>query len=88
MTDIDFILSHFEEPVFPRKMMTAKSNGQFSVSSKEEIFEKCKQASIVDCRINAYPEHTDYKGIMRYPLNFIFIDFISINSSYILSILL
>ena len=72
--DIDFILSHFEEPIFPRKMMTAKSNGQFSVSSKEEIFEKCKQANFVDCRINAYPEYTEYKGIVRYPPNFVFID--------------
>ena len=73
-TDIEFIFSHFEEPIFPRKMMTAKSNGQFSVSSKDEIFEKCKQANFIDCRINAYPEHTDYKGIVRYPPNFVFID--------------
>ena len=72
--DIDFILSHFEEPVFPRKMMTSKSNGQFSISSKEEIFEKCKQSNFIDCRINAYPEYVDYKGIVRYPPNFVFID--------------
>src|SRR6476620_6800016 len=73
-TDIDFILSHFVEPIFPRKMMTAKSNGQFSVSSKEELFEKCKQANFIDCRINAYPDYTEYKGIVRYPPNFVFID--------------
>ena len=54
--------------------MTPISNGQFSVSCKEEIFEKCKQANFIDCRINAYPEHTEYKGITRYPPNFIFID--------------
>jgi hypothetical protein len=74
ITDIDFILSHFEEPVFPRKMMTAKSNGQFSVSSKEEMFERSKHANFIDCRINAYPEYTEYKGIVRYPPNFVFID--------------
>jgi hypothetical protein len=74
VAEIDFILSHFEEPLFPRKMMTAKSNGQFSVSSREEIFEKCKQASFIDCRINAYPEFTDYRGIVRYDPNFVFID--------------
>src|SRR3954451_19460927 len=74
ITDIDFILSHFEEPVFPRKMMTVKSNGQFSVSCKEEMFENCKQANFIDCRINAYPEYTEYKGIVRYPPNFVFID--------------
>lgn len=54
--------------------MTSKSNGQFSISSKGEIFEKCKQANFIDCRINAYPEHTEYKGIVRYPPNFVFID--------------
>ena len=74
ITDIDFILSHFEEPIFPRKMMTAVSNGQFSITSKDEIFEKCKQSGFIDCRINAYPEYTEYQGIVRYPPNFIFID--------------
>lgn len=73
--DIEFILSHFEEPsLFPRKMMTLKSNGQFSITSSKEIFEKCEQADFTDCRINAYPEYTAYKGIVIYPPNFIFID--------------
>ncbi len=72
--DIDYILSHFEEPIFPREMMTATSNGKFSVNSKEEMFKKYKEANFVDCRINAYPVHTGYKGIVRYPPNFVFID--------------
>jgi hypothetical protein len=73
--DIDFILSHFDSyTLFPRKMMTSVSNGQFSITSKDEIFEKCKQANFIDCRINAYPEYTEYQGIVRYPPNFIFID--------------
>ena len=55
-------------------MMTAVSNGQFSITSKDEIFEKCKQANFIDCRINAYPEYTEYQGIVRYPPNFVFID--------------
>jgi hypothetical protein len=48
--DIDFILSHFDSyTLFPRKMMTSVSNGQFSITSKDEIFEKCKQANFIDC---------------------------------------
>ena len=31
-------------------------------------------SNFVDCRINAYPYLTDYKGIQRYKPNFIFID--------------
>ena len=72
--DIVFILSHFEEPLFPRKMMTFASNGQFTVTSKEEILQRCKEANYIDCRINAYPEYIEYQGIVRQPPNFIFID--------------
>ncbi len=72
--DIEFILSHFEEPLFPRKMMTSISNGQFSVTSKEEILQRCRESNYIDCRINAYPEYTEYKGIVRQPPNFVFID--------------
>ena len=72
--DIVFILSHFEEPLFPRKMMTSSSNGQFTVTSKEEILQSCKEANYIDCRINAYPEYAEYRGIARQPPNFIFID--------------
>ena len=42
--DIDFILSHFDkDTLFPWKMMTSISNGQFSVSSKEDIFESANK---------------------------------------------
>lgn len=74
--DIDFILSHFGHQLqdFPRKMMTDKIGGQTSIFSKEEIFEKCKQSDFIDCRINAYPEYTEYQGIVRHPPDFVFID--------------
>lgn len=55
-------------------MMTYTSNGQFSVYSKDEVFERCKHCSFIDCRINAYPEYTEYKGIVRQVPNFVFID--------------
>ncbi len=72
--DVELILSHFGEPLFPRKMMTYSSNGQFAVTSKEEILQRCKEANYIDCRINAYPEYIEYRGIVRQPPNFIFID--------------
>jgi hypothetical protein len=71
----DFILSHFESKLlFPRKMMTNKFNYQFTVYSKDQIIQKCIESDFIDCRINAYPEYTEYKGIVRQAPNFIFID--------------
>jgi hypothetical protein len=75
--DIQFILSHFDNHnLFPRKMMTGISNGQFTVTSIAEIFEKCQQADFTDCRINAYPEYIKWEkyDLIRQPPNFIFID--------------
>jgi hypothetical protein len=72
--DIEFTLSHFESDLFPRKMMTLSTSVQFSVTSAEEIYRECKYSDFKDCRINAYPEYTDYKGIVRQPPNFVFID--------------
>jgi hypothetical protein len=54
--------------------MTYKTGGQVSVFSKEEIFKKCQEAGFIDCRINAYPEYTEYQRLVRHPPNFIFID--------------
>lgn len=33
-----------------------------------------EESNRVDCRVNAYPSYTEYKGIQRYPPNFIFAD--------------
>jgi hypothetical protein len=74
---LDFILSHFivEEPLFPRKISTYKSNNkQFIVRSKDDIIDAFTNSNFVDCRINAYPSLTDYKGIQRHKPDFIFID--------------
>src|SRR5215208_110732 len=78
-TGLDFILSHFfleEDPLFPRKISTYKSeNKQFPVRSKEEIINSFVDSNFVDCKINAYPYYlTEYKGIQRYKPDFIFID--------------
>ncbi len=75
---LDFILSHFlsEEPfLFPRKISTYKSNNkQFLVRTREEVIDAFIDSNFVDCRINAYPSLTDYKGIQRHKPNFLFID--------------
>ena len=33
-----------------------------------------KKSNYLDCRINGFPSYTEYKGIQRYPPDFIFID--------------
>jgi hypothetical protein len=60
--------------MFPRKMMVFNSGGQFTVTSKEEILQRCLQANLMDCRINAYPEYTHYKSVNRAAPSFVFID--------------
>jgi hypothetical protein len=38
------------------------------------MFQAYQQSKFVDCRVNAYPSYTEYRGIQRYPPNFIFAD--------------
>jgi Primase X len=75
LAGLDFILSHFQERVFPRTVSTwSTENRQVEVFDKEtgtNIFENSK---FIDCRINAFPTYTQYKGINRQTPNFIFID--------------
>jgi hypothetical protein len=72
---IDFIISHFEEPLYPRKISTYKSNNkQFLTRSRQEIINSFINSDFIDCRINAYPYLTEYKEVPRYKPNFLFID--------------
>jgi hypothetical protein len=71
---LDFILGHFEEPIWPRTIFTKTLGKQYTVYSKEEAVARFKQSNLLDCRINAYPDYTEFKGINRQPPNFIFID--------------
>ena len=70
---LDFILSHFEEPIWSRTIFTPKEK-QVLVYDKEEALARFKQAKLLDCRINAYPAYTEFGGINRQAPNFIFID--------------
>ena len=72
---IDFILNHLTELLFPRTLSTYTSEGrQFEVFSKEEMIKAFEQSDFLDCRVNAYPSYTEYKGINRQTPNFLFID--------------
>jgi len=73
--DLEFILSHFEEPIWPRTISTHTTEGrQILVYNKEEAITRYKQSSLLDCRINAYPDYTEYGGINRQAPNFLFLD--------------
>jgi hypothetical protein len=71
---LDFITSHFEEPIWPRTIFTKTLGRQYIVYSVEEALARFKQSNLLDCRINAYPDYTAYNGINRQAPNFIFID--------------
>jgi hypothetical protein len=71
---LDFILSHFEEHIWPRTIYTKTLGIQKLVYSKQEAIARFKQANLLACRINAYPDYTEWQGINRQAPNFIFID--------------
>ncbi len=71
---LDYILEQFEEPIFPRKIMTKRLEYQKKVSSKSEALTYFQQSKFLDCRINAYPCLTDYKDVPRYKPSLLFID--------------
>jgi len=71
----DYILKHFEEPIFPRTISTKLTNNrQYLVYSKEEALARFEQANFLDCKINAYPNRIEWKGLNRQAPNFLFID--------------
>ncbi len=73
--NIQFMLSHFngQEFLFPRSIMTSKTNGQVFVNSEAQITKVYEEANFIDCRINGYPFHQEGDSRELYP-TFIFID--------------
>jgi len=71
---LDFILNHFEVPLFPRKIMTRRLGYQAEIFNKQEALEYFKNSNYEDCRINAYPSFTEYHGINRTPISFLMVD--------------
>jgi hypothetical protein len=76
---LDIILSHLEEPYFPRRIstyLTAKSGPwQILVNTRDEALEKFRESNLLDCRISAYryPVPT-VRGINAQVVNFVMCD--------------
>jgi hypothetical protein len=70
---IQFILQHFVEPLWPRTVSTKLTdNRQVPVYNIDQTLDLYKKADYRDCRINAYPYHTEFKDINRQEPDFIF----------------
>jgi hypothetical protein len=53
--DVEFVLSHFEPPAFPRRISTFGSNcKQYVCESMDQCLEDFALSKWIDCRINAY----------------------------------
>jgi hypothetical protein len=72
---LSFIISHFEEPVWPRTISTRSTDDrQLLVYNSKEALARFYQANLLNGKISAFPSYTDYEGINRQSPNFIFID--------------
>jgi hypothetical protein len=72
---LDYLLGLIMPPVWPRTISTYATEGkQVLVYSKDQALTKFRQARLLDCRINAYPSYTEWKGLNRQAPNFLFID--------------
>ena len=55
---LNFILSHFQQPFWPRTISTKiTEGGQVVVYNMEEALAMFHRANFVDCRISAYPSY-------------------------------
>jgi hypothetical protein len=72
--NLDFILVHLANPLFPRTIMTRTFGHQKEVFNAEEALTYFRASNYEDCRINAYPAFTDYHGINFTAPSFIIID--------------
>ena len=72
--NLDIILEHLSDPLFPRTIMTKALGYQKEVFNKHELLAYFKASNYQDCRINAYPAYTEYKRINLTPPSFIMID--------------
>jgi hypothetical protein len=71
----DFLVTHLQDPLFPRTISTKMTEGrQVLVFSREEALARFRESNFLDCRINAYPDYTGFSGINRQAPYFIFID--------------
>jgi len=72
---LDFILGHFEEPIWPRKISCkCTGDGQILAHNRDEALAWFKLAKFLDCKISAYPFYQEWKGINRQAPSLMFID--------------
>jgi hypothetical protein len=71
--NLDFVIEHLSDPLFPRTIMTKALGYQKEVFNKHELLAYFKASNYHDCRINAYPAYTEYKGINLTAPSFIMI---------------
>ena len=72
--NLEFILNHFCDPLFPRTIMTKTLGYQTEVLETQVALAYFKASNYEDCRINAYPSYTEYQGINLTAPTFIIID--------------
>jgi len=72
--NLDFILSHLNNPLFPRTIMTKALGHQKEVLNAEEVMTQFKASNYQDCRINAFPAYTGYREINLTAPSFVMID--------------
>jgi hypothetical protein len=68
--NLDFILGHFQNPLFPRRIMTKRLGYQKEVLDKQSVLKYFRSSNYEDCRVNAYPSFTNFHGINRTPPKF------------------
>jgi len=72
--NLDFIQSHFREPLFPRKYHDQSSWLSEGGVQRKGTLEYFRESNYEDCRINAYPSFIKYDGINRIGPSFLMID--------------
>jgi hypothetical protein len=72
---INFILSHFQEPIFPRRVFTPIQK-QIKIENIDEILKYFKESEFYDCRISAFPFLEKYQITIHgpQPPDILFID--------------
>lgn len=72
--NLEFILNHLTNPLFPRTIMTRALGYQKEVLDAKMALVYFKASNYEDCRVNAYPSYTEYQGINLTSPSFIMID--------------
>jgi hypothetical protein len=61
---LDYLLGHIAPPIWPKTISTHATQGkQVLVYSNDEALAWFRRATLLDCRFNAYPSYTRWKGL-------------------------